>query len=140
MKSSLKAKLQKNHKMNKIIQTEQKLLNIIYIIVALVILYAAYESSKREDYLKQNCEFTVGKAFEYSGTGGNKGYVAYKYFVDSLKYTGAVRRNYEMASPLNKYYKVKYSKVKPEISEMYLTEEIIDSIEILKSGFKYKKK
>lgn len=49
-----------------------------------------------------------------------------------------VYKNYEMASPLNKYYKVKYSKVKPEVSEMYLMEEITDSAEIVKAGFKYK--
>jgi hypothetical protein len=125
--------------MNKFLEG-QKLLTIFYVIVAIMILYSAYVSSKREDYLKQNYGFTIAKAFEYSGTGGNKGYVDYKYFVDSIKYIGEVRRNYEMDSPLEKYYKVKYSKVKPEISEMYLTEEIIDSAEIVKAGFKYKKK
>lgn len=126
--------------MNILNRIEKKMLYTVYTIVVLVILYTSYESSKRDDYLKENCEYTVGKAFEYSGTGGNKGYVAYKYFVDSLKFIGEVRRNYETISPLGKYYKVKYSKVKPQISEMYLTEEITDSTEIVKAGLKYKNK
>lgn len=123
--------------MNKFDRIERKMLYAIYIIIAFVILYTAYESSKRDDYLRRNCEFTIGKVFEYSGTGGNKGYVAYKYFVESLKYTGEIRRNYETDSLLNKYYKVKYSKVKPEISEIYLAEEITDSTEIVNAGLKY---
>ncbi|ESU21243.1 hypothetical protein FCR2A7T_06700 [Flavobacterium cauense R2A-7] len=45
--------------------------------------------------------------------------------------------DYEKGKPLNKFFKVKYSKIKPEISEMYLTEEIIDSVQIVKAGFKY---
>lgn len=38
------------------------------------------------------------------------------------------------------FFQSKYSKVKPEISEMYLTDEVIDSAQIVKAGFKYIKK
>lgn len=96
---------------------------------------------QRETYLKSNCVFTVGKAVRYSGTddGGNS-YIEYKYYVDKLKYINYVCDDYKKDSPLKKYYKVKYSKMKPEISEMYLTEEITDSAEIVNAGFKYKNK
>lgn len=124
--------------MNKLVITKEKSQNILYIIFVLVILYTIYVSSERKNHLKQSSEFTIGKTFKYSGFGGNEDFVAYKYYVNSIEYSGNKRRDYEMDYPLNKFYKVKYSKVKPEISEIYLTQEIIDSTEIVKAGFKYK--
>jgi len=124
---------------NKLILEKTQILNILYAIFVLGSLYAVYRGTNRQDYLKQNCEFTIGKAFEYTGTGGDNGFVAYKYFVNSSIYKGDVRRNFEKASPLGKYYVVKYSKIKPEISEIYLNEEVIDSVKIVNAGFKYQK-
>jgi hypothetical protein len=118
--------------------SETKLQNIMYVILAIGVLYTVYKNVEFDDYLKDNYEFTTGKATKYSGTGGLDRNVAYKYYVNNNVYIGAVKRDYEMASPLNKYYKVKYSTVKPEVSEMYLTEEITDSSEIVKAGFKLK--
>ena len=121
--------------------TKEKLFNFIIIISFVVFLIVQYNGSKRETYLKSNCLYTVGKALRYSGSddGGNS-YIEYKYYVDSLKFVNYVNDNYKMGSPLKKYFKVKYSKLKPEISEMYLTKEITDSTEIVKAGFKYKNK
>jgi hypothetical protein len=118
---------------------ETKIKNILYIILAIGVLYTVYNQTECDNYLKDNYEFTIGKATKYSGTGGLDRNVAYKYYVNNNLYIGAVKRDYEMASPLNKYYKIKYSKIKPEISEMYLTKEITDSVEIAKAGFKFKK-
>lgn len=120
--------------------SETKLKNILYAILSIGVLYIVYKNIAFDDYLKDNYEFTIGIATKYSGTGGLERNVAYKYYVNNNVYVGAVKRDYEMTSPLNKYYKVKYSKVKPEISEMYLTEEITDSTEIANAGFKYKNK
>ncbi|OOV17729.1 hypothetical protein [Flavobacterium sp. LM4] len=124
---------------NKLILKEAQILNFLYLMFILGSLYAVYRGTHRQDYLKQNCEFTIGRAFEYTGTGGNNGFVAYKYFVNGSIYKGDVRRNFEKASPLGKYYVLKYSKIKPEISEIYLNEEVTDSGKIVKAGFKYQK-
>lgn len=121
--------------------TKEKIFNSIIIISFIVFLIIQYNGIQRETYLKSNYIFTVGKAVRYSGTddGGNS-YIEYKYYVERLKYINYVYDDYKKDSPLKKYYKVKYSKIKPEISEMYLTEEITDSTEIVKAGFKYKNK
>jgi hypothetical protein len=120
--------------------TKEKIFNSIIIISFVVFLIVQYNGSKRETYLKNNCLYTVGKVVRYSGSddGGNS-YIEYKYYVDRLKFVNYVRDDYKMGSPLKKYFKVKYSKIKPEISEMYLTQEVIDSVQIVKAGFKYKK-
>jgi hypothetical protein len=126
---------------NKLNITKEKVFNSIIIISFIVFLIIQYNGLQRETYLKSNCVFTVGKAIKYSGTddGGNS-YIEYKYYVGSLKYTNYVPDDYKMGSPLKKYFKVKYSKIKPEISEMYLTEEVIDSTQIVKAGLKFKNK
>jgi hypothetical protein len=82
--------------------------------------------------------FTIGKTVRYSGSddGGNS-YIKYRYYVDSLKYFGLVKDDYKNGAPINKYFKVEYSKIKPEISRMYLNSEILDSTKITKVGFKY---
>jgi hypothetical protein len=123
---------------NKLNITQEKVFNSIIIISFIVFLIIQYNGLQRETYLKSNCVFTVGKTVRYSGTddGGNS-YIEYKYYVDSLKYINYVCDDYKTGSPLKKYFKVKYSKIKPEISEMYLTEEVTDSAQIVKAGFKY---
>lgn len=52
-----------------------------------------------------------------------------------MKYIGCIVNDSNISSPLSKFYKVKYSKENPEISELYLTNEIKDSVEIYKLGF-----
>ncbi|AYN03742.1 hypothetical protein EAG11_05800 [Flavobacterium sp. 140616W15] len=89
----------------------------------------------RKKHLAQNFAFTIGKVYKYSGYGGNEDFLVFKYYVNNIEFIGNKRRDYEMDSPLKKFYKIKYSKVKPEISEMYLTEEITDSSKIVKAGF-----
>lgn len=111
--------------------------NILLLIIALVILYSIYSSTVHKDYLKRDFEFTICNVYKYSGFGGDEDYLEYKYYVNGLKFIGKKRRNYEIVS-LGKFYKVKYSKVKTEVSEMYLSEEITDSAEIVRAGFKYK--
>ncbi|MGL2999642.1 hypothetical protein [Flavobacterium sp. RSSB_23] len=113
--------------------------NILFIIICVMILYYVNKSYKADQYLKSNYDFTIGKTLKFTGAGGNKGFISYCYFVSGKKYKGDVRRNRKIDSSIGNFFKVKYSKVNPEISEMYLTEEITDSSEIVKAGFKYKK-
>ena len=108
--------------------TENKIINTILLVACLLLLVTQYNASKRENYLKNNYAFTVGKTIRYSRNdhGGNN-YIKYRYYVDGLTYFHLVCDNYEKGSPLKKFFKVKYSKIKPEISEMLLDEEVIDS-------------
>ncbi|MGQ7947143.1 hypothetical protein [Flavobacterium sp. WC2509] len=114
--------------------------NLILVIVGVIILYYVNKSYVTSKYLKSDYEFTIGKTLDFTGAGGNKGFISYSYYVNNKKYMSDVRRKYKNDSQLHNFYKVKYSKVKPEISEMYLDEEITDSAEIVKAGFKYKNK
>lgn len=92
----------------------------------------------RKDSLKEHA-FTVGKTFKYSFNDGFNNFIDYKYFVNGKKNVGHIDLDSHKNLPLNKYYKVKYSITKPEISEIYLEQEIKDSLEIFKAGFNNKK-
>ena len=118
--------------------TKEKEQNIIYIVCALVILIAVYNSNKHTSQLKTDYSFTAGKTLEYKYADGFKDCIEYKYFVDSLKYIGCVINDSNISSVKNKFYRVKYSNVNPEISELYLTNEIKDSTKIYNSGFLHK--
>ena len=110
--------------------------NILFIIIFMgAIIYSWYESEKNVMSLKSNYNFTVGKTLKFEYNDGFKDCIEYKYFVDSVKYIGCIVNDSNISSPLSKFYKVKYSKENPEISELYLTNEIKDSAEIYKLGF-----
>ncbi len=87
--------------------------------------------------MNNNYDFTVGKTMKYEFANVFKDCIEYKYYITNEKFIGCVYIDANISSPLNKFYKVKYSKIKPIISEMYLTEEIKDSVEIVKAGFKF---
>lgn len=112
--------------------------NAMFIISIGVVFYTFYKSSKQDSYLKTNFNYTTGKAINYSFSGDYENLIKYFYIVKNSKYFGYTDRDYNMNSPLNKYFKVKYSIIKPEISEMYLINEITDSTKIVNAGFKYK--
>lgn len=115
--------------------TKEKEPYIIFIVCAFVIFIAIYNSNKYESNLEKDYGFTVGKTLEYKFADGFKDCIEYKYFVDSLKYIGCVINDSNISTVKNKFYKVKYSKENPEISELYLTNEIKDSTKIYSSGF-----
>jgi hypothetical protein len=117
---------------------DENLMKIVFIAIALGILYYVYKNQENHEYLQSNVIFTVGKATEYSGTGGAKRFVSYIYYIEGKKHNGGVARNYDMVAPLDKYYRIKYSKTKNEISEMNLNEEVTDSVLIVNAGFKYR--
>ncbi len=115
---------------------------IIFIICALIIIITIYNGNEHQDSLKKNYAFTVGKTIEYKYDDGFKDCIEYNYFVDSVKYINCVINDSNISSAEKKFYRVKYSKVNPEISELYLTNEIKDSTKIYNSGFlrKWRKK
>lgn len=113
--------------------------NIVIVICIVVILYSFYASNKRSDYLNNNYDFTIGKTIKYDRNDGFN-CIEYKYYVRNVKFIGCITIDPEVSSQLNTFYKVKYSNIKPEISEINLSKEITDSVEIVKAGFKYKNK
>lgn len=114
-------------------ESSKKIMLLIFI---LTIIFFIYENLEFDNYLKDNYAFTVGKSTGYSGRGGTNRSINFIYYVGNKRYEGSTSRDYELNSPLKRYYRVKYSTVKPEISEIYLDEEIIDTLEIIKAGFK----
>lgn len=113
--------------------------NIIFIICVLAFLILINRHKSETQQFEGEFNFTIGKTIKYSFLDGFKDCIEYKYFVNKVKYTGCVYFDSEINLPLNKFYKVKYSIMKPEISELYLNEQITDSIEIMKKGFKLNK-
>jgi len=116
---------------------EKKSKGSIYIIVIIAVIAVSimYSYFKKNNYLHQNFDFTVARTINYINAGDIYKDIEYIYFVNNLKYTGYIKEDYDLKSPLKKYYKVKYSKIKPEISEIYLLEEITDCSEIVRAGF-----
>jgi hypothetical protein len=112
---------------------------IVIVICMIVILHSIPTSYKQSNYLSNNYAFTIGKTLKYEFADGFKDCIEYKYYVRNFKYIGCITIDPEISSSLNKFYKVKYSKIKPDISEIYFSKEITDSVEIIKAGFKYKK-
>ena len=84
-------------------------------------------------------DFTVGKTIRYSFYDGFKDCIEYKYFVKRHIFMGCVYIDSRINLPLNKFFRVKYSIIEPTISELYLKEQITDSILITRAGFKFKK-
>lgn len=116
------------------------LLVIVIVICMIVILHSIPTSYKQNNYFSNNYAFTIGKTLKYEFADGFKDCIEYKYYVRNVKFIGCITIDHEVSAQLNTFYKVKYSKIKPEISEIYLSKEITDSVEIIEAGFKYKKK
>jgi len=113
--------------------------NIIFIVCAIVILYQVYKSSKYESYLQSEYKYTIGKTIKYEFNDGTKDCVQFKYYVNGKKIINCEIINPNICCPLNKFYRVKYSKVKPEICELFFSKEVKDSSEIIKAGLDYDK-
>lgn len=113
---------------------------IMFICFMLVILYGLYNSIKRSYYLDNDYAYTIGKTVRYQFAKGFKNCIEYTFFVNDKKYDGCVVIDPEVCCPLNKFYRVKYSKIKPEICEMYLNQEVKDSSKIMDAGLEYEKR
>lgn len=113
---------------------------IMFICFMLVILYGIYNCFKRTYYLNNEYSYTIGKTIKYDFAKGFKDCIKYEYFVNNIKYINCVTIDSKIRCPLNKFYRVKYSKIKPEICEMYLSKEIVDSAKIINAGLDYEKK
>ncbi|RZJ53373.1 MAG: hypothetical protein EOO44_08705 [Flavobacterium sp.] len=81
-------------------------------------------------------DFTIGKTIKYSFSDGFKDCIEYKYFVNGVIHKGCLINNDSKIVPLNTFFKVKYSKKDPSISIINFKEQIRDSTEIVKAGFK----
>ncbi|TDP57380.1 hypothetical protein [Flavobacterium dankookense] len=113
--------------------------NFMFIICAIVILYSIYSSSKHENYLSSEYGYTVGKTIKYNFADGQKNCIKYKYYVNNVKFVNCVVIDPKISCPINKFYRVKYSKIKPEISELYFTKRVIDTGEVFKAGLNFEK-
>jgi hypothetical protein len=115
-------------------------ITVVFLFFSLLSLFMIYKNieidNEYDKYLKTNYSYTIAKTTKFSGTGGRPYNIAYKYYVDGKKYESAIARDYNLKDPLRKFYKVKYSIEKPEISEINLNLQITDSQKIYKAGFK----
>jgi hypothetical protein len=116
---------------------ENKYAKIAKIIFAIaVIVFLLYKSYGDKYHLSSNnIEYTIAKTTRYSGGRGMQSYINYIYFIDNKEYKNTIRRDYDFKDPLNKYYVIKYSKDKPEVSELDLSQEVTDALKIREAGF-----
>jgi len=115
----------------------------VFLFCSSIFLYQVYRSIdtdiEKEKYLKDNYSFTIAKTTKFW-----KGFIEYKYYVDGKKYEGSIKSHYKVSiitkdnqeSILRKFFKIKYSNIKPEINHIYLNVRIIDSQKISRAGFK----
>ena len=109
------------------------------ILFVMVLCFFVYKNIESDIYLNGNCNYTVAKALSFSGRGGAPRYVDYIYTVNNIEYSASQRRDYDVDSIIDRFFKVKYAIDKPDISEMYLKQEVTDTVQILEAGFKIKK-
>ena len=100
-------------------------------ILVVIILYVCYTMFKKLYYLNDNI-LTVGIIYDEYGANGIP-YIKYKYKVSDKWYYKEAGSNERKSK--NIYYYVKYSKEKPEISQILLDEPVRDTIKIKASGF-----
>lgn len=97
-----------------------------------------YKNYEFDYYLKDNYDFTIGKTIGFSGRGGTQRNIDYVYYVAGIEYQGSTGRDYQLSKPLKRYFSVKYSQIKPQISEISFDNEVTDTIMILNAGFQFK--
>ena len=111
----------------------KKLVNIIFGVFLIFMIYKFFEYKY---FINSNdTEETIAKTVDFSGRGGTRRFIDYIYIVNDIKYEGTIRRDYDYKDPLKKYYVVKYSKDKPEVSELDLSQEVTDTLKIREAGF-----
>jgi len=117
---------------------KKKILNItilsVFIIIVLSILN---EEEDKKSLLNKNYSHTIAKVISKDFTGKIYG-IKYCYYINSKYYTG-VKSTPNSENFLDKYFVLKYSKEKNDISEIYLNNEVLDSLKIVNAGFKLKK-
>jgi|SRR5690606_22736146 len=108
---------------------------IIPLFAFCVIIFLLYKNWENKHFLNdENAEFTIGKVVDYTGPAGQPIQYKYRYYVYGEKYEGATKRE-KGSKALDKYYIVKYSKDKPKISELDLSQEVTDTLKIREAGF-----
>src|SRR5690554_3626529 len=112
---------------------QSRIMNIIFGVVIIFLLYKTFEG--KYHLSSDDLDYTIARTTGYSGRGGMESYIDYVYFVDNKKYERANKRNYDYKDPLKKYYVVKYSRKKPNVSELDLSQEVTDTLKIREAGF-----
>lgn len=106
----------------------------VFVYIVLTILLKEDNNKK---LLSNDFSFTVAKVVSSDFSGKIRG-VKFCYYVDSICYEGIgstpVPEKY-----IGKYFILKYSNRKKNVSKINLNEEILDSLRIVNSGFNLKK-
>lgn len=117
---------------------------ILGFIVSLVIGYMVYSHFYNSNELDKNGVYGIGKMIDFSYCSGGSNCGEYEYIYKGKKYNSTFRseRNYlDKASNnkkryIDKFYLIKHSNKKPDVSEIFLEKEIRDKLKIKNSGFK----
>jgi len=116
---------------------KEKIIGLIFIIIFAVF---AYLISKTQNEIKNNIlenkDQTVCKVFRIESRRSFK-HVYYYYNYNGIRYERWDNGNVSEDEVLNKFYRVDISTENPSYSKILLDQEVTDSIEIVKAGFKY---
>lgn len=113
---------------------------IIGSIVAFGLIYMFYTHNINVNEVRENGVYGIGKVIEFGYCSGNSDCGKYEYFYQNKKYVASflVGRSYfdkVKKTYKHKFYKIKFSKNKPEVSEIFLNAEITNKILIKNAGF-----
>lgn len=109
----------------------------IFSIFIIIVISILYKEENEKLLLSKNFSYTTAKVIGKDFTGKVYG-IKYCYYINSIYYTG-VKSTPNSDFYLDKYFILKYSNEKYDISEIDLNNEVLDSLKIVNSGFKLKK-
>lgn len=105
---------------------------LLYLVISGLI-----NNDKIEKSIENNKYKTISKVFKFYSNRSNTRYYFEYYYMNKIYRNSENVDGYGKEQCVGKYYKINLSTKNPEYSEIFLDQEVTDSAEIDKAGFKY---
>ncbi|MCV9932945.1 hypothetical protein OIU80_11700 [Flavobacterium sp. LS1R47] len=116
----------------------EKILGTLFCLTMVFFIYLSNrDESKNNEMINKSKFTTIAKVYEIK-SGKTYTYARFYFFFNQEKYYSGDYVSNDMRKTINRYYRVDLSSVDPKYSKIHLDQEVTDSIEIVKAGFKYK--
>lgn len=117
-------------------KTEKILGTLFCVAIVILTLFSNKYQKEKQSMIDKYRYITVAKVYEIKP---EKSFTAagFYFYYNGSKYESWKSIDKSGSMYINKYYKVELSTEKPEYSNILFDQEVTDSIEIVKAGFKY---
>ena len=110
--------------------------SIFFISISLLVYFAFNSQKNKNKIIDKNRFSTVAKIYEIKSKRSFI-YARYYFYFNNEKHFSGEYVDNDKRYIINKYYRVELSTVETKYSRIYLDNEITDSSDIIKAGFKY---